>query len=93
MKAFTSKPRLLRLTRHGRTFTTVCQSFFLLDIVPNIILYNLHLVGVSRITKEEAYQLVNQTYRLPGDEDHFVIQLDVFHQLHCLVCAMAIHMS
>lgn len=48
--------------------------------------YLLTLVGVSRITKDEALNLVNQTYRLPGDEDHFVVHLDVFHQLHCLVC-------
>jgi len=43
------------------------------------------LVGVSRITKEEASHLTNHTTRLPGDEDHYVVQLDVFHQLHCLV--------
>ncbi|KAF8971078.1 hypothetical protein BDZ97DRAFT_1337008 [Flammula alnicola] len=45
---------------------------------------DLYNFGVSRITKQEASRLVNQTYRLPGDEDHYVIQLDVFHQLHCL---------
>lgn len=51
----------------------------------SILKFLLSLVGVSRITKEEASKLVNQTYRLPGDEDHYVVHLDVFHQLHCLV--------
>ncbi|CAA7259148.1 unnamed protein product [Cyclocybe aegerita] len=45
---------------------------------------DLYNFGVSRITKEEASHLVNYTYRLPGDEDHYVIELDVFHQPHCL---------
>ncbi|KAJ3500350.1 hypothetical protein NLJ89_g9839 [Agrocybe chaxingu] len=45
---------------------------------------DLYKFGISRITKEEASHLVNYTYHLPGDEDHYVVQLDVFHQLHCL---------
>lgn len=42
-------------------------------------------VGVSRVPKAIADRLVNSTYRIPGDEQHYVVQLDVFHQLHCLV--------
>jgi len=29
--------------------------------------------------------LPNTTERIPNDEDHFVVSLDIFHQLHCLV--------
>lgn len=43
------------------------------------------IVPVTRIPKSIASNLVNKTYRIPGDEEHYVIQLDVFHQLHCLV--------
>jgi hypothetical protein len=40
---------------------------------------------MTKIPKSIASNLVNKTYRIPGDEEHYVIQLDVFHQLHCLV--------
>jgi hypothetical protein len=30
-------------------------------------------------------QLPNRTAPIPGDEDHYIVGLDVFHQLHCLV--------
>lgn len=39
---------------------------------------------VTRIPKSIASNLVNKTYRIPGDEEHYVIELDVFHELHCL---------
>lgn len=44
-------------------------------------LYNF---GVTKIPKSIASNLVNKTYRIPGDEEHYVIELDVFHELHCL---------
>lgn len=31
-----------------------------------------------------AVQLLNRTTRIPGDDNGYVIGLDVFHQLHCL---------
>lgn len=31
-----------------------------------------------------AAQLANRTTRMPGDDNVYVIGLDVFHQLHCL---------
>ncbi|KAK7019771.1 hypothetical protein VNI00_017937 [Paramarasmius palmivorus] len=40
--------------------------------------------GASRISKHDADQLPLQTVRIPGDPDHYVVALDVFHQLHCL---------
>ncbi|KZS89650.1 hypothetical protein SISNIDRAFT_416712, partial [Sistotremastrum niveocremeum HHB9708] len=44
---------------------------------------SLYPVGISRVTKAEASKMANWTERIPGD-DHYVISLDVFHQLHCL---------
>ena len=34
---------------------------------------------------EEATQLEELTAPIPGDEDHYIVGIDVFHQLHCLV--------
>lgn len=42
-------------------------------------------VGVSRIPKETAAKLVNYTIPIPGDPGYYIISLNVFHQLHCLV--------
>lgn len=42
------------------------------------------LVGISWITKEEASRMVNQTLPAPHDPDKYMIQLEVFHNLHCL---------
>ncbi|KAJ7694903.1 hypothetical protein B0H17DRAFT_931433, partial [Mycena rosella] len=42
--------------------------------------------GISRITKEEAARLPNKTHTIPGDDEHYIVELDVFHNLHCLVC-------
>lgn len=41
-----------------------------------------------RIDKDSASRLVNRTEHapVPGMENDYVIGLDVFHQLHCLVC-------
>ncbi|KZT31466.1 hypothetical protein SISSUDRAFT_995092 [Sistotremastrum suecicum HHB10207 ss-3] len=46
--------------------------------------YDLYMVGLSRITKEEAAMLPNWTEPIVGDEDHYIITLDYIHQLHCL---------
>jgi len=45
---------------------------------------DLYQIGLSRITKDEAEQLPNRTEPIPGDESHYIVSLDVFHQLHCL---------
>ena len=42
-------------------------------------------VGISRIPIEDAAQLVNRTVPIPGDPGQYIIALDVFHELHCLV--------
>ena len=41
-------------------------------------------VGISWINPDEASLLPNATSRIPGTPDHYIIGLDVFHQLHCL---------
>ncbi|KAK7947796.1 uncharacterized protein PG986_008682 [Apiospora aurea] len=37
-----------------------------------------------RIPMDKASQLVNKTVPIPGEPGQYVIQLNVFHQLHCL---------
>ncbi|KAF8885578.1 hypothetical protein CPB84DRAFT_1685384 [Gymnopilus junonius] len=45
---------------------------------------DLHSFGVSRIPKSEVVLLPHKTSPIPGDEEDYVIELDVFHELHCL---------
>ncbi|KAK4182267.1 hypothetical protein QBC35DRAFT_396303 [Podospora australis] len=42
-------------------------------------------VGISRISADEARPMDNKTLPIPGREGGYVVQLSVFHQLHCLV--------
>lgn len=42
------------------------------------------LVGINQINAAEAAQLPNFTTAIPNATDSFVVELDVFHQLHCL---------
>lgn len=42
--------------------------------------------GVSRVTEETAPRLPNATYPFYNDPGYYVVSLDVFHHLHCLVC-------
>ncbi|CEJ81371.1 hypothetical protein VHEMI01501 [[Torrubiella] hemipterigena] len=44
-------------------------------------LYNF---GITRISADEARPMVNKTLPIPGQSDHYLISLSVFHQLHCL---------
>jgi Mycotoxin biosynthesis protein UstYa len=41
-------------------------------------------VGISRINGVDAAQLPNFTTAIPNMLDSYVVELDVFHQLHCL---------
>ncbi|KAJ6540151.1 hypothetical protein DFH09DRAFT_1368557 [Mycena vulgaris] len=45
---------------------------------------DLYNFGISRITKDEAARLPNKTHAIPGDDGHYIAELDVFHNLHCL---------
>ncbi|KAF7795291.1 hypothetical protein EIP86_006445 [Pleurotus ostreatoroseus] len=40
--------------------------------------------GLSKIPKAEAMKMANKTLPIPGDPEHYIIALSVFHQLHCL---------
>jgi len=45
-----------------------------------------HLVDtIMKITRSEAALLPNKTYPIKDDPGYYVAELDVFHQLHCLV--------
>ena len=35
---------------------------------------------------QEQHLLPNRTARLPDDPDGYIVTLNVFHSLHCLVC-------
>ncbi|KAJ7890379.1 hypothetical protein B0H13DRAFT_877701 [Mycena leptocephala] len=45
---------------------------------------DLYNFGVSRIPKQEAAKLPNKTSPIPGDPGFYIVELDVFHELHCL---------
>ncbi|KAH8594158.1 hypothetical protein B0O99DRAFT_626048 [Bisporella sp. PMI_857] len=45
---------------------------------------NEYSFGLVRITKDQASKLPSQTSQIPGDTDHYIVGLEVFHQLHCL---------
>lgn len=47
----------------------------------------LTLVGISAIPKSEAAKLQGPTEPFINQPDHYIVMLDVFHQLHCLVRA------
>lgn len=41
---------------------------------------------MSNVPREQAALLANKTDRAPGNgEPKYVVGLDIFHQLHCLV--------
>ncbi|KAJ7694807.1 hypothetical protein B0H17DRAFT_1056873 [Mycena rosella] len=45
---------------------------------------NLYNFGISQIPKSQAVLLPNKTHPIPGDEENYIVELDVFHNLHCL---------
>ncbi|KAF7324952.1 hypothetical protein MKEN_00537600 [Mycena kentingensis (nom. inval.)] len=45
---------------------------------------DLYNFGISQISKSEARLLPNKTHPIPGDENNYIAELDVFHNLHCL---------
>lgn len=46
---------------------------------------NFSSVGITRLSVDEARPMENKTLPIPGPEGGYVVQLAVFHQLHCLV--------
>lgn len=69
----------MRQTNYGKTCTIVSETVteFRGEIAHNL------TVGTSTISKAEADKLPNPTLPIPGT-DKYLIQLDVWHQLHCL---------
>ncbi|KAL4982440.1 hypothetical protein BDW68DRAFT_195347 [Aspergillus falconensis] len=45
---------------------------------------DLYNYGIIKIPKSDAAQLVNYTLPLASNPDEYVVEIDVFHQLHCL---------
>ncbi|KAJ7820744.1 hypothetical protein B0H14DRAFT_3472044 [Mycena olivaceomarginata] len=45
---------------------------------------DLYNFGISQVPKSEASRLPNKTHPIPGDEANYIVELDVFHNLHCL---------
>ncbi|KAF9269955.1 hypothetical protein L218DRAFT_4111 [Marasmius fiardii PR-910] len=45
---------------------------------------DLYEYAYNKIPREQAALIPNRTYPVLGQEDHYMIALDVFHQLHCL---------
>ncbi|KAJ6539857.1 hypothetical protein DFH09DRAFT_1090169 [Mycena vulgaris] len=44
----------------------------------------LYAYSETKIPRSEAMRLPNKTWPILGDESHYMVALDVFHQLHCL---------
>jgi hypothetical protein len=65
--------------------TSTSTVFYELTQVPDI--------GLSQIDKLSARRLPNKTALIPGDEEHYIVGLDVFHQLHCLVSIPSRHIA
>lgn len=71
---------------HGATCTTVGQVSLSMPVstCSNIYRYVV-AVGVSEISKDQAIKMVNTSVPIPGNEENYIIELDIWHQLHCLV--------
>ena len=48
-------------------------------------LTNALLDTIMKITRDEAILLPNKTYPIKDQPGYYIAELDVFHQLHCLV--------
>lgn len=77
--------------RGGPTCTKVGDLSALADIRRisaslDLCIINDKTVGISLIGREDAAKLPNKTVIFPHDpERRYIVELDVFHQLHCLV--------
>jgi hypothetical protein len=46
--------------------------------------YAYYTDGIIEVTAEEAANLPNSTAELPHKPNSYVVEIDIFHQLHCL---------
>ena len=62
---------------------TVPQPSYRILLKPSSFAYGLQ-DGIVEVAAEEATMLPNTTAELPHKSDFYVVEIDVFHQLHCL---------
>lgn len=58
-----------------------CKTYFTYSSL--YVCSQLSAVGMIRISEEESKNLVQPTFKIPNT-DEYLIELEVFHQLHCL---------
>lgn len=51
----------------------------------HVILIETIEVALMKISELEENTMLNNSLRIPGDENKYIVLLDVYHQLHCLV--------
>ncbi|KIK70428.1 hypothetical protein GYMLUDRAFT_32436 [Collybiopsis luxurians FD-317 M1] len=44
----------------------------------------LYEFALTKVPRDQALLMANRTWPILGEEDHYMVALDVFHQLHCL---------
>jgi hypothetical protein len=76
--------RLMKQIAFGRSCMAVRSHFTIRPLLWILSELTRTIVGVSAVNPEAASKLPNKTMTLPNQPDRYVIQLDVFHQLHCL---------
>jgi Mycotoxin biosynthesis protein UstYa len=81
MKQYICKILLMPWTKHGQAFMMVTYPHGIYLAVADMA----SAFGVVQIDEKDAKRLPNQTEKIPGSPGKYVVEIDVFHQLHCLV--------
>ena len=81
--------QMMLLMRLGKNYTTAGTSLLLTAFCLKLVID----IGLSQIDKESAAKLPNATAPISGEGGIYIVGLDVFHQLHCLVSTVAFQMS
>ena len=69
---------------NGTSFTTVCSASDWPSVITRKLIILFAEVLISQINAESAAKLPNATTPFTNDTSHYIVELDVFHQLHCL---------
>jgi hypothetical protein len=80
IKALTKVLQQRKSINYGKTFIHVCH----LQARENTTHHDV-LVGVNKIPRSDAMLMTNKTSPIVRDPGYYIVVLDVFHQLHCLV--------
>lgn len=67
----------------GKSFINVRDSR-LMEFISSCCLYISSTDGIVKVNTEEASNLPNSTAELPHESGFYVVEIDAFHQLHCL---------